>query len=79
MSALHLQPKADGSLRPCGDYRKLNALTGLDGYALPNIASFSQKLAGSKVFAKVDMTKAYYKSGLPQQSQDGGGHAVGGV
>ena len=68
MSALHLQPKADGSLRPCGDYRKLNALTGLDGYALPNIASFSQKLAGSKVFAKVDMTKAYYNVGLDYPS-----------
>ena len=36
-SALHLQIKADGSLRPCGDYRPLNDATELDGYTLPNI------------------------------------------
>ena len=30
-SALHLQSKADGSLRPCGDYHMLNQRTNLDG------------------------------------------------
>ena len=63
-SALHLQLKADGSLRPCGDYRPLNAVTELDGYPLPNIKTFAAKLRGSKIFAKVDLTKAYYNVGL---------------
>ena len=47
-SALHLQVKADGSLRPCGDYRALNAKTELDGYPLPSIHNFTEKLAGSE-------------------------------
>ena len=67
-SALHLQLKADGSLRPCGDYRKLNDATELDGFPLPNIRSFASKLRGAKVFAKVDLTKAYYNVGLDYAS-----------
>ena len=67
-SALHLQTKADGSLRPCGDYRLLNQKTHLDGHPLPNIVTFASRLAGSKWFAKCDMTKAYYNVGLDHPS-----------
>ena len=49
-SALHLQPKKDGSIRCCGDFRALNNLTELDSYPLPNIRHFSGNLAGMKVF-----------------------------
>ena len=63
-SALHLQIKADGSLRPCGDYRLLNQRTNLDGYPLPNLAAFATNLHGAKWFAKCDLTKAYYNVSL---------------
>ena len=63
-SALHLQVKADGSLRPCGDYRLLNQRTHLDSYPLPNLAAFAANLSGAKWFAKCDLTKAYYNVGL---------------
>ena len=67
-SALHLQLKADGSLRPCGDYRPLNEVTELDAYPLPNIRDFAPKLKGAKFFAKIDLTKAYYNVGLDKPS-----------
>ena len=67
-SALHLQVKADGTLRPCGDYRLLNQRTHLDGYPLPNLAAFAANLSGAKWFAKCDLTKAYYNVGLDRDS-----------
>ena len=68
-SALHLQLKADGSLRPCGDYRPLNEATELDAYPLPNIRDFAPKLKGANFFAKIDLTKAYYNVGLDRPSR----------
>ena len=48
-SALHLQLKSDGSMRPCGDYRMLNLQTELDGYPLPNVRDVGLTTAtGSK-------------------------------
>ena len=57
---LHLVNKPDGSLRVCGDYRKLNTLTKLDLYPLPNLRHFAAKLKGAKHFSKVDLARAYY-------------------
>ena len=36
-SAIHLAKKKDGTWRFCIDYRKVNSLTELDAYPLPNI------------------------------------------
>ena len=60
-SPLHLPSKPDGSLRPVGDYRLLNAKTVLDLYPLPNLRSFTDKIAGSTIFSKVDMAKAFHQ------------------
>jgi len=60
-SPLHMVKKPDGSWRPCGDYRRLNTQTVPDRYPLPNIADFSSRLHGSKVFTKLDLTKGYYQ------------------
>ncbi len=40
-------PKKDGSWRPCGDYRRLNAVTVPDRYPLPNMQSLNDRMAGS--------------------------------
>ncbi|GFW62761.1 transposon Ty3-G Gag-Pol polyprotein [Trichonephila clavipes] len=40
-SPLHLVNKKDGTLRPCGDYRRFNAQTVTDRYPIPRIEDFN--------------------------------------
>lgn len=59
-SALHVVPKKDGSLRPCGDYRQLNAITKPDRYPVPRLQDFTYGLAGKKTFSRIDINRAYH-------------------
>jgi hypothetical protein len=52
-------PKKDGSLRPCIDYRPLNAITIKDRYPLPLIHEIQDQIRGAKWFTKLDITDAY--------------------
>jgi cleavage and polyadenylation specificity factor subunit 1 len=54
-SPLHMVRKADGSWRPCGDYRHLNLITTPDKYPVPNIQDLSTRLHGCRVFSKLDL------------------------
>ena len=60
--------KSNGSWRPCGDYRWLNLVTKWDMYPLPHMEDLSAKLAGKKVFSKLDLRKGYYQ--VPVAPQD---------
>jgi hypothetical protein len=53
--------KADGSWRPCGDFRRLNLVTEPDVYRLPNMLDFAAKAAGCTVFSKIDLRKGYHQ------------------
>ncbi len=57
---LHMVKKKDGSWHPCGDFRRLNLVTMLDSYPMPNILDFASKVAGCSFFSKVDLRKGYY-------------------
>jgi hypothetical protein len=59
-SPLHMVLKADGSWRPCGDFRRLNLVTEPDTYPLPNMLDFASKVAGCRIFSKVDLRKGYH-------------------
>ena len=59
-SPLHMVKKADGSWRPCGDFRRLNSITKPDRYPVPNIEHIHHKMQDSKIFSKLDLTKAYH-------------------
>ena len=58
---LHFTWKADGSIRPVGDYRQLNQKTVLDLYPLKHIKQFTHDIAGSVIFSKVDLFKAFHQ------------------
>ena len=58
-SPLHMVPKKDGTWRPCGDFRRLNAATKDDKYPLPNMADLSARLDGCTIFSKLDLQKGY--------------------
>ena len=60
-SPLHLQPKPNTKeVRPCDDYRALNAATTPDKYPLPYLQDFAQQLDGRIVFSKIDLVKAFH-------------------
>jgi len=59
-SPLHMVKKPDGSWRPCGDYRRVNAVTVADRYPIPNLQYFHHRLRGATVFSKLDIVKAYH-------------------
>jgi hypothetical protein len=66
-SPLHLVPKKDGSWPPCGNYRRLNAVTIPDRYPLPNMQSLNDRMAGCTVFSKMDLVKAYHQIPIAEE------------
>jgi hypothetical protein len=67
-SPLHMVRKPDGSWRPCEDYRRLNLVTEPDAYPLPNMMDFTTRVAGCKVFSKIDLRKGYLQ--IPMHPAD---------
>ncbi|CAG9138024.1 unnamed protein product [Plutella xylostella] len=67
-SALHIAPKKDNGWRPCGDYRRLNDRTIPDRYPIKHIQDFIHQLAGSQIFSKIDLVKAFNQ--IPVNPED---------
>lgn len=67
-SPLHMVKKQDGSWRPTGDYRALNAQTKPDRYSIPHIQDFAWLFAEKKVFSVLDLCRAYHQIRLHPDS-----------
>lgn len=59
-SPLHVVPKKDGQIRPCGDYRRLNAITKPDRYPIPRLQNFTYGLARKNNFSRIDVNMAFH-------------------
>ncbi len=61
--------KKDNSVRLCIDFRKLNAQTIKDAYALPNLEEAFSVLTGSKWFSVLDLKSGYYQIEMDEQDK----------
>lgn len=68
-SPLVLVRKKNGQIRLCVDYRKLNARTVKDAYALPNIEETFSALSGAKWFSVMDLKSGYYQVEMAEQDK----------
>lgn len=67
-SPLHLVAKKSQEWRPCGDYRRLNAITIPDRYPIANVEDFTYNLENKKVFTTIDLVRAYHQ--VPVAEED---------
>jgi len=58
--------KKDGTNRFCVDFRMLNKSTIFDAEPMPNTDEIFSRLAGSKYFTKIDLSKGYWQVPLPE-------------
>ena len=61
--------KADGSLRFCIDFRKLNAITQKDRYPLPRIDEVLRLVIGAKYLSKIDIRLAFHRVAVALKSR----------
>ncbi len=62
--------KANGSLRFCVDYRKLNSLTRNDPYPIPRIDELISRVSKAKRFTKLDIRQAFHRIRMDPDSEE---------
>jgi len=62
--------KANGGLRFCVDYRKLNAITEKDRYPLPLLDETLARISKARIFTKLDIRQAFHRVRIDPASED---------
>ena len=57
-SQIVLVKKKDGLLRPCVDYRRLNAVSKVDAYPMPRVDELINNLGKAKYISTLDLSMA---------------------
>lgn len=65
-----LVPKADGSVRFCTDYRKINSVTVPDCFPLPRMEDCIDNVGSAEFVSKLDMLKGYWQVPLTQRASE---------
>jgi Reverse transcriptase (RNA-dependent DNA polymerase) len=65
-----LIPKPDGSIRFCIDYRKLNAVTKNDSYALPRVDDCLDSLGEARYFTTLDANCGYWQVDVNEDDRE---------
>ncbi|ROT79453.1 hypothetical protein C7M84_001828 [Penaeus vannamei] len=60
-SPLHMVWKPNNSWRPCSDYQRLNLITELDHYPMPNINDLRASKDNALIFSKLDLLKGDFQ------------------
>jgi len=71
--------KKDGTIRFCIDFRKLNANTKKESYAIPKVEDTLHLLAGSRYFSKLDLKCGYWQVELEEEDKEKTAFQVGGL
>ncbi|XP_042865110.1 uncharacterized protein LOC122248852 [Penaeus japonicus] len=62
--------KKDGSVRICGDYRKINTITKVDAEPMCDQRAIFSRLTESKFFSKLDLAKGFFQIPLHPGSRE---------
>lgn len=62
--------KANGGLRFCIDFRKLNDITRKDQYPLPLIDELYARLATAQIYTKIDIQQAFHRIRMSPDSEE---------
>ena len=65
-----LVPKLDVRYRLCDDYRKVNAVTKTDTYAMPRIDYCIDEVANAKFVSKFDLLKCFWQVLLTERGKE---------
>jgi len=69
LSPIQIVTKADGSLRFCCDFRKLNDVTIKENQPLPRIEDNLDALEGSKWFSCLDLRQGFWQISIDKESR----------
>ena len=64
------EPGAEKKVRICVDYKRLNQSIKREKFSLPTFEELTGKLAGAKVFSKLDAASGFYQIPLNESAQD---------
>ena len=68
-SPVTLQPKPDGKIRLCVDFRKVNTLSTTDSFPLPRVDDSVDLVGRAKYITKVDLMKGYWQVPLTERAK----------